>query len=165
MMKIRELRNQLCLVLAFIVTMGAVVLSTSATSRASDVGVRMGYYFDAEALSLGMELLTSLNEDTSGEWYFNPNVELAMGDHTDLAALNADFHYDFNTNSNTAVWVGAGPALLIIDRDFTDDTEVNPALDLLLGLGAKTGTYRPFIQGKGILSDNSEAALAVGIRF
>lgn len=82
-----------------------------------------------------------------------------------MAALNADFHYDFNTSTNTAAWVGAGPALLIIDRDFRSDNEVDPALNLLIGVGAKTGTYRPFIQGKGILSDNSEAALAVGIRF
>jgi hypothetical protein len=65
-----------------------------------------------------------------------------------------------------AVWAGAGPGLLIIDRDrFVDDTEVDPALNLLMGFGAKTGTYRPYVQGKGILSDNSEAALAVGVRF
>jgi hypothetical protein len=38
-------------------------------------------------------------------------------------------------------------------------------LNLLLGFGAKTGTYRPFIQGKGVIADDSEAALAVGIRF
>lgn len=137
-----------------------------APSRASDVGVRVGYYFDAEALSVGMEMLTPLNDDMQGQWFFNPNVELAMGDVYDVAAFNFDFHYDFPTNSNTAIWAGAGPALLIIDRDrYRDDTDVDPALNLIVGLGAKHGTYRPFIQGKGVISNNDEAELAVGVRF
>lgn len=161
MTKIREHKKLSLLALAALAV--AIMLVPSASVRASDVGVRVGYYFDANAFSLGMEMLTPIN-DVSGEWYFNPNVELAMGD-TDIAAFNADFHYDINTNSNTAVWVGAGPALLVIDRGFHDDNEIDPALNLILGFGAKNGTYRPFVQGKGILSDNSQAALAVGIRF
>ena len=137
-----------------------------APSTASDVGVRLGYYFDAEAISVGMEMLTPLNDESQGQWFFNPNLEVAMGDVYDVAAFNLDFHYDFPTNSNAAVWVGAGPALLIIDRDrFRDDTDVDPGLNLLMGLGAKNGTYRPFVQGKGIISDNNEAELSVGIRF
>jgi hypothetical protein len=133
----------------------------------ADVGFRVGYLFDSEAVSVGMEMLTPLN-GVDGEWYFNPNVELAAGDRRDLLLLNADFHYDFATQSNTAVWVGAGPALLLVDRDVRfddDDTDVDPALNMLVGLGAKTGSYRPFVQMKGILSDNSEAALSVGVRF
>ena len=135
-----------------------------AASRASDVGLRMGYYFDAQALSLGMEYLTSF--DDRNAWFFNPNVELAVGDERNVAAFNGDFHYDFETNSDTAVWVGAGPALLITDYERRGaDTDLDPALNLLFGLGAKTGTYRPFAQLKGIVSDNSDVALSVGIRF
>jgi hypothetical protein len=164
MVKVRNIRMRRFALLVCAGAVAVTVLVPSASSRASDVGFRMGYYFDADAFSLGMELLTPIG-DHPGEWYFNPNVELAMGEHTDLAALSADFHYDLDTSSNTAVWVGAGPGLLIADHDRTDDTEVDPALNLILGLGAKSGTYRPFVQGKGILSDHSEAALAVGIRF
>lgn len=135
-----------------------------AQTRASDVGVRMGYFFDSEAISVGMELLTSLDQQNA--WFFNPNFEIAMGDVRNVAALNGDFHYDFDTSSDAAVWVGAGPALLISDPDRPDsDSDVDPALNMLLGVGSKSGTYRPFAQLKGILSDNSEAALAVGIRF
>jgi len=137
-----------------------------ASSNATDVGLRVGYYFDADALSVGMEMLTPLDDEMQGQWFFNPNVELAMGDVYDVAAFNLDFHYDFPTMGNAALWMGAGPGLLIIDRDrFRDDTDVDPALNLLAGLGAKHGRYRPFIQGKGIISDNNEAELAVGIRF
>jgi len=148
---------------ATIAALGITLLANQA--RASDLGLRLGYYFDADAVSVGMEMLTPIN-GMEGEWYFNPNLDIAMGDNRDLAALNFDFHYDFQTESNVAVWAGAGPALLIIDQDrFSNDTDVDPALDLLMGFGAKTGTYRPFVQGKGILSDNSEAAITVGVRF
>jgi len=164
MVKIRDIQTRVLTLLAVTILASAVTV-TPVTTQASDVGVRMGYYFNAEAFSLGMEMLTPVGENT-GKWYFNPNVELAMGDVRNIAAFNGDFHYDLDTNSGTAVWVGAGPALLVTDdQRFEGDTEVDPALNLILGFGARNGTYRPFVQGKGILSDNSEAALAVGIRF
>lgn len=134
-------------------------------ARASDVGVRVGYYFDAEALSFGMEMLSPLSV-TPRNWYFNPNLEVAMSDNRDIAAFNFDFHYDFETASNLAVWAGAGPAIYLIDRDrFQDDFEADPGINLLLGFGAKTGSVRPYVQGKGVLMDDPEAAVSVGIRF
>lgn len=123
----------------------------------------MGCFFDAEAFSIGREMLTSIG-DLPGEWYVKFMIELAMGDHR-LAILNPDLRYDFDTSSNTPVWVGAHPGFPIVDRDrAADDTDADPAL----GLGGKHGSYRPFFQRKGTLSDNSdssESALAVGIRF
>lgn len=163
MAKVLDIRNHLFPPVALAGIALALVLFTGANARAADVGVRMGYYFDADAFSVGTELLTPLGDNTR-QWYFNPNVEVAMGDRTNVAALNADFHYDFDTGSSTAVWAGAGPAVLIRDH-VSEDTNVDPALNLILGFGAKNGAYRPFIQGKGILSNDSEAALAVGIRF
>jgi hypothetical protein len=151
------------LVLATLAASALTIPTSSAV--ASDVGVRVGYYFDAEAVSFGMEMLSPLSF-TDESWYFNPNLEVAMGDRRDIAAFNFDFHYDFQTQSNLAVWAGAGPAIYMIDRDpFSNDTDVDPGINLLLGFGAKTGTVRPFVQGKGVLMDNSEAAIAFGVRF
>lgn len=134
-------------------------------SAASDVGIRIGYFVDSQAVSFGLEMLTPLSVD-SRDWYFNPNMEIAMGDTRDMAMFNFDFHYDFETGSNLAVWAGAGPALILIDRDpFREDLDAKPGIDLLLGLGAKTGSARPFVQGKAVVMDNPEAAIAVGIRF
>lgn len=142
----------------------AATLPRPAQTRASDLGFRVGYFFDSEALSVGMEMLTPL--DNQRAWFFNPNFEIAMGDRRNVAALNGDFHYDFETGSSAAVWVGAGPAILITDPDRPDgDSDVDPALNMLFGVGARSGNYRPFAQVKGILSDHSEAAIAVGIRF
>lgn len=118
-MEIRDTKRLLRIVGFGLLLTAAVILRPNG-SRASDVGFRVGYMFDAEALSVGMEYLNSL--DNSNEWFFNPNVELGMGDERNVAAFNGDFHYDFDTQS-------------------------------------------PFAQVKGILSDNSDLALAVGIRF
>lgn len=164
-MEIRETRKR-CVRIMRIIGFGLLATAAVAlrpTGSRADVGARVGYMFDAEALSIGMEMLNSL--DSNHEWYFNPNVEMAMGDERNVAAFNGDFHYDFDTQSDTAVWVGGGPAMLITDPERDADTDVDPALNLLMGLGAKSGQYRPYAQVKGILSDNSDVALAVGIRF
>ena len=141
------------------------VLIPVADAGASDVGIRAGYYFDADAVSFGMEMLTPVSFSPENV-YFNPNLEVAMGDTRDITAFNFDFHYDFETQSNLAVWAGAGPALYLIDRDqFGEDLEADPGINLLFGMGSKTGSVRPYVQGKGILMDNPEAALSVGVRF
>lgn len=135
-------------------------LATAGVAPATELGVQMGYYFDAEALSLGFGALTSISQST--RWFFNPNAEMIVGDR-DMAAINMDFHYDFASNDDLTFWAGAGPAIYIIDQPFDDDME--PGLNLLAGFGTLTGTARPFLQGKAILMDNSEVSLAVGLRF
>lgn len=130
-------------------------------AAATDLSAHMGYYFDAEAMSLGFGTLTGVS-DNHPSWYFNPNAELIVGDR-DMAAFNFDFHYDFAANNNLTFWAGAGPGLYLIDRPFDDDFE--PGLNLLAGFGALTGNARPFVQGKAVVMDNSEVSLAVGLRF
>jgi len=139
------------------------VITLCAVARAADVGVRVGYYFDADAASIGTELLTPVGG--TARWYFNPNVELAMGDFRDTASFNADFHYDLQPFSDLAVWAGAGPALYIIDRGPYRDDDVNLAANALVGLGANSGNVRPFAQFKGVLMSDPEAVLEFGLRF
>ncbi len=136
-------------------------LATAGIAPATELGVQMGYYFDAEALSLGFGALTSISA-SQPRWFFNPNAEMIVGDR-DMAAISMDFHYDFASNDDLTFWAGAGPAIYIIDQPFDDDME--PGLNLLAGFGALRGSARPFVQGKAILMDNSEVSLAVGLRF
>lgn len=134
-----------------------------------DFGVRGGFYSDAEAGFLGAELLMGVTR----AWYFNPNVEYVFVDDGSLWTLNGDFHYDFPTRSNLSVWAGGGPAVIFSEIDpprgcrrcdSSDDTELG--LNLLGGVGfTKRGPIRPYVQGKVILADNTEAAIAVGLRF
>jgi hypothetical protein len=132
-----------------------------------DFGVRGGFYNDADAGFIGADLLW----DVTRQWYFNPNVEYVFVDNGDLATLNVDFHYDFPSRSPFYVWAGGGPAVLFRGTDAPcrrceDDSETDLGLNLLGGVGFGKGqALRPYIQGKLILSDETEAVLAVGIRF
>lgn len=133
-----------------------------------DFGVRGGIYNDADAGFIGGELLTGITRS----WFFNPNVEYVFVDAGDLATLNLDVHYDFRTGSPFDLWAGGGPAVIFQDREFRrgnrivrdDDTEIG--LNVLGGIGfARGSSVRPYIQGKLILADETEASLAFGLRF
>jgi len=129
-----------------------------------DFGLRGGYYTDAEEPFLGLELLTQVGDT---RWWFNPNVEFVFVDPGDLWTLNLDFHYDFDTSDrDTYVWAGGGPAVVFRDRGGRfDDDDTEAGLNLLAGIGWQREAFVPYLQGKILLSDDSEAVLAVGVRF
>lgn len=143
----------------------AIALSGSEPARAQwDFGVRGGLYADVEELFLGLELLTRVGDSP---WWFNPNVEFVFVDPGDLWTLNLDFHYDFDTDDrDTYVWAGGGPAVVFRDRGGRfDDDETDPGLNLLAGVGWQLEEIVPYLQGKILLADDSEAVIAVGVRF
>jgi hypothetical protein len=135
-----------------------------------DFGVRGGLYSDAEAGFIGAELLT----DFIGRgWFFNPNVEYVFVDDGSLATVNLDAHYDLRTGAPFDFWLGGGLAAIFssVDpprfcRNCEEEDETDIGLNLLAGLGfARRQAIRPYVQGKVIFSDNTEAAIAVGLRF
>lgn len=136
-------------------------LGFPALAPATDLGVHMGFYIDSDAISLGFGMLTSLSQ-SEPRWFFNPNAEMIVGDR-DMAAFNADFHYDFAGDSDLTFWAGAGPGLYVVERPFDDELDVG--LNLLAGFGKQRGSTRPFVQGKIVAKDDAEASLAIGLRF
>jgi hypothetical protein len=134
-----------------------------------DFGVRGGLYSDAEAGFLGAELLTGISRN----WFLNPNLEYVFVDDGDLWTLNLDAHYDFRTGAPYYVWAGGGPAVIFSSLDpprgcrrCDDDSETDLGLNLLAGVGFGKGqAIRPYVQGKVILSDNTEAVIAFGLHF
>ena len=133
-----------------------------------DFGVRGGVYNDAEAGFVGVELLT----DITRRWYFNPNLEYVFVDDGDLYTVNLDAHYDLPTRS-VYTWLGAGVGVIFSELDpprgcrrCEPEDETDLGLNLLGGVGFGRGqAIRPYIQGKVIVSDETEAVLAVGLRF
>ena len=126
-----------------------------------DGDLRGGAYTDADAAMVGGGALVNL--ESTNHWYFNPNVELAFPERADLVTVNGDFHYDF-PGARVAYWVGAGPALRVVDPEVGNrDTDLGA--NLIAGLGARNGDVRPFGQLKVMVADDSEAALMFGIRF
>lgn len=139
-------------------------------AEAVDFGVRGGFYSDSEAGFVGAELLTGI----SRHWYFNPNLEYVFVDDGNLYTLNADFHYDFPAQDDFYFWVGGGPALIFSEidpprncRNCEGDDETDLGLNLLagVGFGSTRAAIRPYLQGKVIVSDETEAVLGVGVRF
>lgn len=147
----------------------ALAFLIAAPAEAVDFGVRAGLYTDQSDGFVGGELLFPL----SPRWYFNPNVEWVFVDNGDLFTVNGDFHYDFNVDFDGFVWAGAGAALIVEDHDPPrrrdrgdgDDAETDVGLNLLGGVGWDVEGFTPYVQGKVIVSDDSEAVVAVGLRF
>lgn len=128
----------------------------------TDYDLRLGYYTDAQGLAVGAGLLSSVG--SSARWFFNPNVEMAFGDATNNLTLNGDFHYDFAHSDAMSFYMGAGPAVIHTDPEFAD-SNTDLGLNLFGGVTGTRGSSRPFLQLKGILSDDTEVALMGGIRF
>lgn len=124
-------------------------------------GVRAGYYTEAEEPFLGAELLVRLGHRV----YFNPNFEYVFTENRKYYTMNADFHYDFPTDSRTFFWAGAGLALVRVDPENRQDTTTDAAANFLLGVGLSRGEVIPYLQAKVIAKDNTEFVLAVGLRF
>ena len=153
--------------LSFVVTALSMALMSLAARPAAadvDVGVRGGYYTDAEEGFLGVDLLMQI-QDT--RWFFNPNLEYVFVDPGDLATLNLDVHYDLDTdNDDLYIWLGGGPAIIFKDDDRKNgDDETDLGLNLLGGIGWQLESVVPYFQAKAIIADDNEVVLAVGVRF
>jgi hypothetical protein len=145
-----------------VLLLGALALAGGAApAGAADVGVRGGYYFDAGEPFLGAELITPV----ARRIYFNPNLEWVFVENLSYLTVNADFHYDFPTRGSNFVWAGAGLGLLRVDPEGPDNSDTDPALNLLAGIGFRTGGVIPYFQAKLIVNGGSEFVLAFGVRF
>jgi hypothetical protein len=128
-----------------------------------DFGVRGGAYSEEEEAFLGAEALFSM--DNAKRWFGNPNFEHTFLDEGDLNTASFDVHYDFAGNRSYTWWAGGGPTLIFRDGEGPDDNDTDAGVNLLMGLGDKSGEVRPYGQMKVIVSDDTEAVLAAGIRF
>lgn len=159
-MRNSSISPRLSLVMALCTLTVLLVVFANPAEPHTSAEVRGGYHLDAEDGFVG----GGLNTDLDSDWYFNPNFEWVLVDGYDLWSVNADFHRDFPT-SGPALWLGGGPALIVTDSDGIGNSHSDFGLNLLGGIGAKTGSVRPFGQMKVTLSDNSSSSLAFGIRF
>ena len=141
----------------------ASVFALSAPARADiDVGVRGGYYFDIGEPFVGAELLIPV---VDRKIFFNPNVEYVFVEDLNYMTFNADFHYDLPVAGSQFVWLGAGLGLVRIDPEGPGNSDTDPALNLLAGVGFRAGGAVPYFQAKLIVKDNTEFSLGFGVRF
>lgn len=154
-------RNRLAPAAAALVALAALSIPTPAAAQV-DFDLRAGLYTDTEEAFIGAGILTGV----TGRWFFNPNLEYVFVDPGSLWTLNGDFHYDFAQRGNWTVWAGFGPALIFRDSGRPrDSSETDFGANLLAGIGMVRGAVRPYGQFKIILSDDTEAVVAIGLRF
>jgi hypothetical protein len=89
---------------------------------------------------------------------FNPNVELS----SKVISTNADVHYDFGINRDSAYWLGAGVALVN-----PDGQDLDAGVNLLLGLGVRQAPRIYYTQLKYTLLSKADSytTAAFGVRF
>jgi hypothetical protein len=142
---------------------GLTMMLTPSIARPDvNADVRAGIYPDADAVAVGGGVLARMGDQ--GRWFFNPNVELALGDRRDIVMMSGDFHYDFADDGGATFWVGGGPAIMVVNPDF-GDSRTDLGINALTGVGARHGNVRPFGQLRGTVADDSQITIAGGVRF
>ncbi len=136
---------------------------TSADAQKRDTfGLRAGIYADGSDFFIGGEYLAYIGSNV----YLNPNIEFVLVDHGSMFTLNMDAHYDIPTRTNLYIWAGGGLGIIYFNPEGHGDSHTDAGLNILFGLGFQTsGRLIPYIQAKGIISDNSNFVLAFGLRF
>lgn len=137
------------------------IASPSSAAAEVKVGIRGGFYTEAEEPFLGAELLAKL----ATRFYFNPNVEYVFVEGARYITWNADFHYDFHARGNSFAWLGAGLALVSVNPDGPGGSDNDVAANFLAGIGVRTGSLIPYFQARLIAKDDTELVLAFGLRF
>jgi len=145
-----------------IVVTALIALVGAAPARAdTKFGVRGGYYTDIGEPFVGVELLTRIGHRV----YFNPNFEYVFVENATYFTLNGDFHYDFPVAKDVYVWAGAGLGWSSFDFEGEGNSDNDLVANLLAGAGVNAGRVIPYVQFKLIIADDTEFAIAVGLRF
>ncbi len=139
----------------------ACAIITTPAGAAPMADLRGGVYPD-QGVALGGGVIGQLG--SSPNWYFNPNVEAAFASEKDVVSLNGDIHYDFRSTSPYNFYAGAGPALIIVNPD-RGENRTDGGLNLVGGVNWHNQALRPFVQMKGVVSNEGQVALMGGIRF
>lgn len=149
------------LVAAVPVASAQTATTQATTSDRLRFGARLGLATGPTDPLIGFEVLIPF---TSHVW-LNPNVEAIFGDRVDTTTLNFDVHMDVARRDSTTFWLGGGPALVIRKPD-RGDRDTDLGLNLLAGAGfLGHGRILPYVQGKVLISDDTRAAVALGVRF
>ena len=136
----------------------ALVLFAAVPAAAqSSVGVRVGASADPDQFYFGGHFETRPIVD---RLHFRPNVEIGVGDHATVIALNFELAYKFRSNGPWGVYALGGPALNIVDA--RDDTDAHGGFSLGLGLEHRDGLFGEIKVG---MIDSPDFKIGIGYRF
>lgn len=145
-----------------IVSVSLLILCTTVFDTANaqtHFGVRGGVYLDQDDPYVGAHFTSKMQRNLM----FNPNFEYVLVDQGSLFTINADFHYDLPSRSNTIFWLGGG--LGISRFSFQDFSNTDTGLNLLMGVSFSRRPVIPFIQVKVMVMDDTQLVLGGGLTF
>lgn len=148
-------------------TVGLVLLGLvlwAPPARAQDLGIRAGVSADPGQFHFGAHLET---EPLVDQLTFRPNIEAGVGDNRTVITFNFEFAYGIPLdNQPWRVYLGGGPALVIVDRDDDgpgrDDSNTGGGLNIMVGLEHRDGLFFEFKVGA---LDSPDVKFTVGYSF
>jgi hypothetical protein len=126
-------------------------------AAAQTVGMKAGASVDPDQFYFGGQVETAPLID---QLRFRPNVEIGIGDDLTLVAFNIEFAFDFPQVGDWRWFVGAGPALNLINIE--DDTESEGGFNVLAGAAHQSGLFGEVKFGLG---DSPDFKIGVGYSF
>lgn len=148
-----------------VLTLGVAVGPAAVASAQQHVGVRAGVSGGPTQFYFGGDFETTPVID---HLTFRPNVEVGVGDHQTLAALNLEFAYHIPlSNQPWTLYFGAGPAVNWVtyrtgNPRFGNPTDVEGGFNLLVGVEHRGGLYTELKVG---MIDSPSVKFGVGYHF
>jgi len=124
----------------------ALPAAAHAAMSTQSFGPRFGMSLSPDQLVLGGQVTIG---DIAPKVSFTPNVELGLGDHQTVVALNMDFHYQLSLEgSEWSPYLGFGPSVAFTSFDRTapleDNSDTGVGGDFILGAGVPTRSGSDF---------------------
>lgn len=123
-------------------------------------GLRLGATADPNQFHFGAHVIS---HSLVSHLTFRPNLEIGIGSNIKTIAANFEFAFGIPLpNTETSLYLGAGPALVISRHDRFDNTNTGGGLNFLVGLEHSDGLFGEIKVGA---IDSPEFKFTVGYTF
>jgi hypothetical protein len=144
--------------LATLVVFGlCLFVAQPAVAQSLSTGIRAGASVDPDQFYFGGHVETGPIVDRI---HFRPNVEIGVGNHATVIAINFELAYHFQSSRPWHVYAFGGPALNIVDVN--DDTGAHGGFNLGLGVEHRQGLFGEIKVG---MIDSPDFKIGIGYRF
>jgi hypothetical protein len=145
---------------AVLIALAATAPTAHAQTSRTHLGPRIGYNFDAEAVTIGGQLSFPIARRLE----FYPSADVTLVDNGSMFGINIDVKYRMPSGGSME-WLYLGTGLGIVSRSVNDNDNTDTGLNLFLGAESLKGRVHPFIEGRVLISDGSTAMLMGGLNF
>jgi hypothetical protein len=153
------MRSTLRTVAATAILAAVAVPTAQAQVGTSHVGPRVGYNFDAEAVTIGGQFSIPIARRLE----FYPSADVHLVDVGSMLTVNIDLKY--RVPAEGIQWLYLGTGLGIARRSFNDNSDSDLGLNLFAGVESLSGRIHPFGEIRFLVADGSQAQLAAGLNF